>query len=198
MSPSTVTRYLAALSHAFTIAEREWHWVEANPLTKIEKPKQPKGRERFLADDERDRLLQACTESPSPYLYAIVVLAISTGMRYSEILGLRRQQIDLQKGRIVLSDTKNNETRSVPLVGYARDVIVELLKVTHLGTTLLFPVSDKKGNAKPADIRIPWNAALSTSGQYMATPCSPCSTARLLKHLSFYASTMPESGGTSA
>jgi hypothetical protein len=52
-SPSTVVRYLAALSHAFTIAIKEWGWMVDSPIRKVTKPKEPLGRIRFLDDEER-------------------------------------------------------------------------------------------------------------------------------------------------
>lgn len=55
-SPATINRYLAALSHCFTVAVKEWGWIENNPLLKVTKPKEPRGRVRFLSDDERTRL----------------------------------------------------------------------------------------------------------------------------------------------
>jgi integrase len=86
--PATVTRYLAALSHAFTIAVKEWGWAEDNPVGKVRKPQEPRGGVRFLADDERTRLLEACKASTCPVLYPVVVLALSTGMRAQEIMRL--------------------------------------------------------------------------------------------------------------
>jgi integrase len=70
-SPATVNRYMAALSHAFTVAVKEWQWLENNPLLKVTKPKEARGRVRFLSEDEqapdgtviegeRTRLLAAC------------------------------------------------------------------------------------------------------------------------------------------
>jgi len=53
---STVRRYLAALSHAFTIAVREWGWLDDSPMRKVSKPKESRGRVRFLSDEERNRL----------------------------------------------------------------------------------------------------------------------------------------------
>ena len=88
-SPSTVVRYLAALSHAFAVAVKEWGWLEDSPLRKVTKPKEPRGRVRYLGDDERGRLLEECRKSDSPDLYCAVVLALSTGGRRMEILGLR-------------------------------------------------------------------------------------------------------------
>jgi integrase len=85
-------------------------------------------------------------------------------MRFSEIVGLRRSQLDYAKNRIILTDTKNNETRSVPLVGHARDELRKVQKVTALSTELVFPAFDEKGNAKLIDIRKPWNAAVKAAG----------------------------------
>jgi integrase len=44
--PGTTNRYLSALSHAFVVAVREWQWLEDNPLRKVTKPKEPRGRVR--------------------------------------------------------------------------------------------------------------------------------------------------------
>ena len=83
---ATVVRYMAALSHAFTIAVREWGWLEDSPMRKVSKPKEPRGRIRFLSDEERERLLEACRESHNPYIYPVVVLALSTGARKMGLL----------------------------------------------------------------------------------------------------------------
>jgi site-specific recombinase XerD len=66
---ATVVRYLASLSHTFTIAVREWGWLEESPMRKVSKPQEPRGRVRFLSDDERARLLEVCKTSYNPYLY---------------------------------------------------------------------------------------------------------------------------------
>ena len=100
-SPSTVVRYLAALSHAFTIAVKEWGWAEENPVRKVTKPKEPRGRVRFLDEKERDALLEACRNSSNPYLLPVFVLALSTGMRRGEIMNLRWEDVDFFKNRIV-------------------------------------------------------------------------------------------------
>ena len=80
-SPSTVVRYLAALSHALTIAVKEWGWLDDSPMRKVSKPREPRGRVRFLSDDERKSLLEACKVDSNLFLYTIVVIALSTGMR---------------------------------------------------------------------------------------------------------------------
>jgi integrase len=95
----TVNRYLAVLSHAFTMAVWEWQWYEDNPVCKMSKPKEPRGRGRFLADDERERLLNACD--------TIVVVALSTGARRGELLNLRWSDVDLKRGTLTFRETKN-------------------------------------------------------------------------------------------
>jgi integrase len=63
---STIRRYLAALSHALTVAVNEWGWLDDSPMRKVSKPKEPQGRVRFLSDQERYQLLAVCQASPEP------------------------------------------------------------------------------------------------------------------------------------
>ena len=165
-APATVARFLAALSHVFTIAMKEWQWVEDNPFRKVTKPKEPRGIVRFLDDGERKRLLEECKKSESKDLYIAVVLALSTGVRKAELMGLRWRQVDLQRGVITLEDTKNDERRSVPLVGHALALMAERSKVRKIDTDLVFPgaPSFKRGELvrkdQPIDLTKPWHTAL--------------------------------------
>jgi integrase len=176
LAPASVVRYMAALSHAFTIAVNEWGWLEDSPMRKVKKPALPRGRVRFLSEDttgadgktidgERSRLLKACEASDNPYLYTVVVLALSTGMRQGEIMGLTWDDVDLHQGRITLLETKNGEIRVVPLVGKALSLLKKHSKVRNLKTNLLFPGKPIRRNNgevfyKPMDLRAPWLAAL--------------------------------------
>src|SRR5262249_26178208 len=69
---STVNRYFAVLSHAFTVAVNEWQWCMDNPVRKIRKMRESQGRTRYLSDEERKALLDACQKSRNPYLYTVV------------------------------------------------------------------------------------------------------------------------------
>ena len=120
-APSTVNRYLAVMSHACTLAEREWEWLETNPMRKIGRLKEPNGRVRYLSDKERESLLKATRESEHPHLHVIVLIALTTGARRSEILGLQWKDIDLKQGRAILENTKNNDRRSLTLVSQVID-----------------------------------------------------------------------------
>jgi len=176
LAPASVVRYMAALSHAFTIAVNEWGWLDDSPMRKVKKPALPRGRIRFLSDDETDsngetidgertRLLKACQTSDNTYLYTVVVLALSTGMRQGEIMELAWDNVDLHRGRITLYETKNGEIRVVPLVGKALDLLKEHSKVRNLKTSLLFPGKpirhgEGKVTYKPMDLRAPWLTAM--------------------------------------
>jgi integrase len=157
MANATVVRYMATLSHAFTIAIKDWQWVDDSPLRKVSKPKEPRGRERFLSDAERFSLLQACKASTSRFLHVVVVLALSTGMRRNEIMSLRWPQVDLLHNRILLQDTKNGESRAVPLTGLAHTMMADIGKVRRIDTDTVF--FGTRGDA-PVDLTKPWTTAL--------------------------------------
>lgn len=159
-APATVVRYLAVLSHAFTLAVKEKGWIENNPLVRVTKPKEPRGRVRFLSEDERDRLLGACRAHPD--LYLAVVLSLSTGARQAEIMGLRWGQIDPARRAAVLHETKNGERRVLALAGHAWDLLRERSKIRRLDTDLIFPGRAHPG--EPLDLRTPWETALKRAG----------------------------------
>jgi integrase len=156
-SPASVIRYMAALSHAYTIAMKEWGWVEDSPMRKVQKPKEPRGRVRFLSDNERERLLTACKGSDNSHLYPVVVLALSTGARKMEIMNLTWEDVDLHRGVAILNETKNDERRALPLTGNALELLKGLRKNRRLGTNLLFPRADGQ---KPIELRNAWERAL--------------------------------------
>jgi integrase len=153
---------MAALSHLFTVAVKEWGWLQENPLARVSKLKESRGRIRFLSDEERERLLTACRLSDSAYLYPVVVLCLSTGGRKMEILSLRwEENVDLQRGVITLHETKNSEIRLLPLKGHALDIMKAHAKVRILNTPFVFP---SKNLSRPIDLRKPWETALKRAG----------------------------------
>ena len=161
-APATVVRYMAALSHAFTIAVNEWEWMHENPAKKVKKPTEADGRKRFLDDDERERLLKECKESPSEWLYMCVILALSTGMRKAELMGLKWSDVYIKRelvwsaneyksGYLILHETKNGDTRRVPLSGLGLSLLQEHAKIRRIDTPLLFPST--LNPQQPVDLR---------------------------------------------
>jgi len=155
---ATVDKYLKNLSHAFTVAVNDWGWLEENPVKKVSSPKLPDGRVRFLDDDERTKLLKACKESSNAWLYPCVILALSTGMRQAELMGLKWQDVNLKDGFLILHKTKNGTRRRVPLAGHGLELLQEHAKVRRLDTPLLFP--GKVHPNQPIDLRKPFETAL--------------------------------------
>jgi len=122
-SSGTVNRYLAVLSHVFTVARKEWHWVSHNPFDGVGKLREGRGRVRFLSEDERTILLQETAKDR--VLHTFVVLALSTAARAGELLNLKWQDIDLNDGRILLRVTKNAQPRTAWLLGEAKRLLTE-------------------------------------------------------------------------
>jgi integrase len=160
-SAATANRYMASLSHVISIAVREWGWMEISPFQKVSQLKEPRGRVRFLSDDERTRLLDE-VQQHSDTLYTVVVLALSTGARQGEIMGLRWQNVELGNGVIRLLETKNNERRAIPLRGYALDLMRERARVRHINTDLVFPSA--KRPLKPLSIHKAFREAVKRAG----------------------------------
>jgi integrase len=113
---STVNREIDILSHAINTARKEWGIHISNPIETIRRPKHNRSRERRLSVDEESKLLaELQIKTRNPWIKAVVVFAIETGMRRGEILSLTWSNVDLQKRVARLIDTKNGEGRSVPL-----------------------------------------------------------------------------------
>ena len=160
-SKATVNRYLAVLSHVFTVSVKEWEYCKENPVSNVSRFKEGRGRARYLSDEERERLLVACRGSENEYLYIIVVLALSTGARRNEIVSLKWDQVDLDREAITLYETKNGEIRVLPIQGHAKSLIEDLARFSNSRDGYLFP---SKIIDAPVDITKSWRTALKTTG----------------------------------
>ena len=121
---ATVIKELNTLSHVFDVAIKDWGLALAsNPVKLIRKPKTAAGRNRRLSSEEEKQLLQACRTCRTPMLEPIVIFAIETGMRLSEMLRLEYQDIDFKTKVARLHETKNGEVRDVPLSSKAVKIL---------------------------------------------------------------------------
>ncbi len=154
VGPATVNRELACLKHMYTKAI-EWGYVRANPAKIVRKLKEPPGRIRYLRPDEVDALIGTCARHIRP----IVVTALNTGMRRGEILSLKWSQVDLANRKVMLMNTKNNESRVVPINATLYDELTRLRKRSD-GE---YVFCGRTGN--PAkDIRSGFDAAVARAG----------------------------------
>lgn len=143
LAPATVRLALAVISHLYTIATHEWGIAVTNPVRTIRQPRADNARNRRLGSDEEARLL-AAIDDPGPgaagrqnaWLRPVVVFAIETAARQSEILSLEWRDVDLSRRVARLRGvggraTKNDERfRDVPLSPAAIAVLEALQQST--------------------------------------------------------------------
>jgi len=111
--PATVNRHIATLKHMIHKAV-DWDMVEEETLKRVRKAKlleENNRRLRFLSHEEAQALINACDDHLKP----VVIMALNTGARKEEILGLKWDNVDLKHGFILLDQTKNGERREVPI-----------------------------------------------------------------------------------
>lgn len=122
---STVRKELNMLSKVLTVAGQEFGVAvpTGNPVLNIRKPQEGKSRERRLTADEFTALLAECGKSRNPWLLHAVNLAVATAMRQGEILALRWENVNKARRLAMLPETKNGESRAVPLTSEALAVL---------------------------------------------------------------------------
>ena len=122
LTAAAINRPLAALRHLLRLAVDEWGVLDKAPAIRLEK--EPEGRVRWLEPDEQARLLAACAKSKNGHLEAIVTMALETGMRASEVMGLMwEESLDMSRGVIRLERTKSGRRREIPM----RQAVYDLL-----------------------------------------------------------------------
>lgn len=114
VGPATVTKEMNLLSNVFNVARTEWRMKGLeNPVEGVRRPKAPKNRDRRLESwEEAERIIDA---TDSPTLKVLIPLAVETAMRRGEMKSIRRRDVNMEKQTLKLHDTKNNDSRVVPL-----------------------------------------------------------------------------------
>ena len=123
VSEATVNRALTLLRSIFNKAVNWGKFDGVNPVKGIRFYKE-QGRLRFLEKEEIARLIDNC----SGYLNAVVIVAINTGMRKSEILNLKWRDVDFYRDIIYLYQTKNGEKREVPMNSIVKSALIKTMK----------------------------------------------------------------------
>jgi len=93
-----------------------------NPVLAVRKPSPNRPRDRRLVGDEESRLLVACREYGG-CIHDVVIIALETAMRRSEIVSMRWQYVNFTAHTVYLGKTKNGESRTVPLSSRAVAVL---------------------------------------------------------------------------
>ncbi|WP_176136635.1 tyrosine-type recombinase/integrase [Paraburkholderia atlantica] len=157
--PGSINKAKAVLSAILTFAKdrrmmpRGW----VNPCREVPALPMNNERVRFLSDDERKRLLAVCRVSTWNRLYLLVLMAITTGARKSELLGLRYSDLDIERATGYLRTSKNDEPRVLPLVPAVVDEIRRFGKPAHRDALLFARVGDPD---RPFTIGRAWSVAV--------------------------------------
>ena len=155
-SPASRNRMKAQLSALFKFAMDE-EYINVNPVKGIPALPENNDRIRWLSDDEKNRLMMACKESNWSLLYLLVFLAISTGARRGELLGLKWEDINFKARTVMLPDTKNKSPRMLTFPYPAIQVLMKHRKMEGL----IFESNMKPGQAM--EFRKHWLKALNTA-----------------------------------
>jgi integrase len=135
LSPTSVVKYLRTLGRVFRMAVR-WGVLEVNPATDLEMPPLPKHKPRYLSPDEFRAL-----ESAAPtWLRPILRMAVATGMRLKEVVGLRREDVDRQGKVIYIPEDSKTGMRAIPLSDSVSQILAG--QIRHIRSPYVFVDSE--------------------------------------------------------
>lgn len=142
ISPATVNRELQTLRHLLNKAE-EWGWVERSPKVRLQK--ENNARTVYLTPEELQRVFKAAKADPQPYIYLFMRIGAETGMRRSEILSIRVENINLQNGTIFIPKAKAG-ARYAHMTPSLTECLREHIQTGGLTSGFLFPANSKTGH----------------------------------------------------
>jgi integrase len=119
----------------------------------VTKVRESAGIVRFLSEEERTALLDACRASGDPNIYCAVMLALATGARYSNIRELKWEDVDFANWRLRFVWVKNGHPRYVPVVGAAKAVLQAQYEADPTKVGWVFK---GRGDHAPAAIEKQW------------------------------------------
>jgi len=155
VKPATVNRHLACLKSMFNKAIAWGRFSGNNPVKGIKLFRENNQRLRFLEKEEISRLLASCNK----YIKPIVIVALNTGMRKGELLGLKWRDVDFKRDIIHLYNTKNGEKREIPINDVAKNALIGVRK--HPDSELIFT---KKNGESYGDFKKSFLKAMDKSG----------------------------------
>ena len=135
-APGTVNRELAVVSHLLNKA-LEWGWLKALPA-KVRAFKETGGRIVYLTVEQCRDLEQAAAQDQNDNVHAFVMVALRTGMRHSEILAIRREDIDLKR-RVIWIPKAKAGARDQPITDDLADYLALRLEMLPPACRWLFP-----------------------------------------------------------
>lgn len=142
-SNSTVRKYMFAFSAVLRYAVRSLKLIDRNPMADVDKPKKPKGVVRFLSDEEKQLLIKSC-KNHSDRLFLFTMIALFSGGRYTEVRTLQIKNIDFVNEMLHFLDTKNGESRGVPVSHKIIEIIESYINKYNIKSGYLFYQPEKQ------------------------------------------------------
>ena len=119
----------------------EWGWDGPNPARGV-KAFQEKPRDRFLQADELPRFFEALAEEPNDTIRDYFLISLLTGARRSNVLSMRWEDMNLERGEWRIPETKNGTPQTVTLSPEAIVILTNRKKPTGY----VFPGTGKRGH----------------------------------------------------
>ncbi|GAK02976.1 integrase [Geomicrobium sp. JCM 19037] len=139
---SSRNRHIGALKSFYKFCQREG-WASASPLEQIEKIRGPQKEREILEFSEVNTFITAIDH---PLIRVVAQCLYYTGLRISECLGLRYEDVNLERRRIWVSAGKGNKSRSVPINERLLFILADYLDVqTDSGSSEYFFATKKSG-----------------------------------------------------
>lgn len=156
MKPATINKEVGILRRMFNIAIDNG-WMTKNPaLKKSVKPMAVENTEKkVLTFEEEKRLLSACT-GECAYLKPIIICALHSAMRKSEILGLEWKNVDLENRLITILVQKNRKKSYLPI----SETLLKELKKLHQQKSSKYVFVNPITNLPYVNIRNNYNKVL--------------------------------------
>ncbi len=122
-SPATVNRELTCLKALYNIAKQKEKFFGDNPVSRVKFLPEHNQMERILTDEEEKRLMSVCP----PYLRAIIQTVLHTGLRRSEVVSLKWENIDFENGYIFIEKgfVKTKKNKRVPINSELKTILLE-------------------------------------------------------------------------
>ena len=166
IAASTVNKEIGLFSAAVNYARREWGWEINNPAQGC-REREPEGRVRWISRAEATSLLQHAEGEPrAKHLRPFIELALHTGCRKGELLGLEWSRVDLNRDLFFLEaqHTKTARRRSVPLNKFARAALIEQARFRAKYCPDSSWVFCHKDGSQVKDVKRSFSTALKKSG----------------------------------
>jgi integrase len=138
----------------------KWRKAQSNPVREVRLFKEPEGKDRILSPEEEAGLLEAArATNRALHLEPLIMMALKTGMRKSEVLGLEWSDVDIVNRIVTVEGTKDGHIRKIPMSPKLTEILDRVRKMGQSEYVFV----DRAG--KPfKSFRTSWDNALKKAG----------------------------------